>query len=126
MILLVDNFDSFGSEATASNLFLQTAGVLVTPPLSCGALPGMTRAAVLDLARGLDMPTAERAFDVDELAGADEALLTSSLRGLAPLVRIGPRRLWRGTPGALTRKLTVAYTALVARECGPTVPEADR
>lgn len=114
------------SEATASNVFIWTGGILVTPPLGCGALPGSTRAAVLDLARDLGLPTAERAFDVDELAAADEAFLTSSLRGLAPLVRIGPRGLGRGTPGALTGRLRAAYTALVARECGATVRESDR
>jgi branched-chain amino acid aminotransferase len=114
------------SEATASNVFIWAAGTLVTPPLGCGALPGITRATVLELAGDLGVPTAERAFDVDELASADEAFLTSSLRGLAPLVRIGLRRIGRGTPGALTHRLSAAYTALVARECGATVQEPDR
>jgi branched-chain amino acid aminotransferase len=108
------------SEATASNLFVWTDGTLVTPPLSCGALPGITRAATLEVARELGVQTAERAFALDELAGAEEAFLTSSLRGLAPLVRVGARALGRGAPGALTRELTAAYTALVARECGTT------
>ena len=55
---------------------------------------------------------------MDDLAGAEEAFLTSSLRGLAPLVRVGAAVVGRGVPGALTRQLAAAYTALVAQECG--------
>ena len=105
------------SEATASNLFMWTDRILVTPPLSCGVLPGITREAILEIARDLGLATAERAFVTDELAMAEEAFLTSSLRGIAPLVRVGARALGRGTPGDLTRQLACAYTSLVAREC---------
>lgn len=110
--------ESHCSEASSSNLFIWTGHTLVTPPISCGALPGITRAAVLALAAGLDMPTAERAFGLDELLSAEEAFLTSSLRGLAPLVRLGSRHIGAGTPGAQTRRLSDAYQALVAQECG--------
>jgi branched-chain amino acid aminotransferase len=106
------------SEATSSNLFVWTGNVLVTPPVSCGVLPGVTRGAVLELASDLGLASAERAFGLDECVGADEAFLTSSLRGVAPLVRVGAQPIGRGTPGALTRQLAAAYTALVARECG--------
>ena len=88
------------SEATASNLFIWTGAELVTPPLSCGVLPGITREAVLELAtlRGTRQ-SAERAFGLDELLAADEAFLTSSLRGVAPLVRVGARADWPRPPG---------------------------
>ena len=110
--------DGHCSEASASNLFVVEGGALVTPPVSCGALPGITRATVLELAATFAIPTAERAFGLEELLAADEALLTSSLRGLAPLVRVGGRTLGRGTPGPVTRALRDAYAALVRRECG--------
>jgi branched-chain amino acid aminotransferase len=106
------------SEASASNLFAWTGTTLVTPPLSCGALPGITREAVLELAREERMAIAERAFGLDDLLAAEEAFLTSSLRGLAPLVRIGAEPIGRGMPGELTRLLTAAYLALIDRECG--------
>jgi branched-subunit amino acid aminotransferase/4-amino-4-deoxychorismate lyase len=54
---------------------------------------------------------------LDELLGAKEAFLTSSLRGLAPLVQVGAHKIGRGTPGAVTRQLGDAYAALIAREC---------
>jgi branched-chain amino acid aminotransferase len=110
--------DEHCSEATSSNLFVWTGTALLTPPLSCGALPGITRASVLELAAGLGVPAAERAFGLDDCLGAEEAFLTSSLRGVAPLVRVGAHPIGRGTPGALTRQLAGAYAALVARECG--------
>jgi branched-chain amino acid aminotransferase len=111
--------DSAGhcSEATSSNLFAWTGSTLITPPLSCGALPGITRAAVFELAAARGVPAEEREFGLDELFGAEEAFLTSSLRGLAPLVRIGTRPIGLGVPGALTRAFAEAYDALIAAEC---------
>jgi branched-chain amino acid aminotransferase len=105
-------------EAAASNLFVWTGRALVTPPLSCGALPGITRATVLELAASLGMPAEQRAFELSELLNAEEAFLTSSLRGIAPLVRVGDRAIGRGQPGERTHRIAQAYTALVARECG--------
>jgi branched-chain amino acid aminotransferase len=106
------------SEASASNLFAVISGRLATPPTTCAALPGITRAAVIELAAELGAPVDERPFGLDELKGADEAFLTSSLRGIVPLVRVDGRAIGSGTPGAVTQKVMTAYTALVKRECG--------
>jgi len=108
------------SEATASNLFIWNGTALVTPPLTCAALPGITRATILEIAAAIGVAAEDRAFGLDELGSATEAFLTSSLRGIAPLVRIGGRSLGSGAPGAVTRRLSAEYTALVARECGLT------
>jgi aminodeoxychorismate lyase len=105
------------SEATASNLFVWTGEALLTPPVSCGALPGVTRAAVLEIASGLGLPVSDRPFALERLQGATEAFLTSSLRGIAPLVRIDGRPIGSGSPGDVTRHISTAYTALVDREC---------
>jgi branched-chain amino acid aminotransferase len=113
------------SEATSSNLFVWTGDMLVTPPLSCAALPGITRAAVLEIAASLGVAAAERAFGPDVLLAADEAFLTSSLRGIAPLVEVDGSRIGDGAPGAFTRRITAAYAALVAEDCGiPTTARA--
>jgi branched-chain amino acid aminotransferase len=106
------------SEASASNLFAFINGTLTTPPTSCAALPGITRAAVIGLAADLAVAVDERAFGLDELSGADEAFLTSSLRGIAPLVRVSGRAIGSGSPGTLTRQVMTAYAALVTEECG--------
>jgi branched-chain amino acid aminotransferase len=109
--------DGHCSEATASNLFACRDGVLLTPPVSCAALPGVTRAAVLELAQSLGLQAEERAFGPAELAASDEAFLTSSLRGIAPLRSVDGQPLGR-TPGAVTKRFMAAYEALVDRECG--------
>jgi branched-chain amino acid aminotransferase len=106
------------SEATSSNLFIWTGTLLQTPPISCAALPGITRAAVLELARAHGLAVAERALLPDDLYAAEEAFLTSSLRGIAPLVRVNRRAIGTGTPGPTTRRISAAYDELVARECG--------
>ncbi|HEY9449123.1 MAG TPA: aminotransferase class IV [Gemmatimonadaceae bacterium] len=107
------------SEAAASNVFLYARGVLVTPPLSCGALPGITRAAVLEIAPALGLEVRERPVGAQELALAEEAFLTSSLREIAPLVRVDHRAIGSGTVGVMTRRVMDAFAALVERECAP-------
>ena len=105
------------SEATSSNVFLMRRGTLVTPPLSCGVLPGVTRAAVLDIVAGSLLPHEESAATLDELHDASEAFLTSSVREIVPLVRLAGRPLGDGTPGPVTQRIMTAYGELVFREC---------
>ena len=116
--LFLDTEDHL-SEASSSNLFVWTGGELLTPPVSCGALPGITRAAVIELAYGLRLEVSDRPFGFAELATAREAFLTSSLRGVAPLVRVGGAPIGSGTPGDITRRIAAAYGAVVDAECGP-------
>jgi branched-chain amino acid aminotransferase len=106
------------SEATASNVFALIDGTLVTPPLSCGVLPGITRAAVLEIAPALGIAVAEREIAEPELAMSSELFLTSSIREIAPLVRIATTAIGTGRPGAVTRKIIESYAALVRDECG--------
>ena len=109
------------SEATSSNVFIAAAAlsnVLVTPPLSCGALPGVTRAAVIELARALGLEVDVRPIEHDELLASREVFFTSSLRAIAPAIRIDGRSVGNGKPGSLTRPVMEAYAALVSRECG--------
>lgn len=110
--------DGHCSEATASNLFIVKDGTLHTPPLVCGPLPGITRAVVIELADTVNVGVVEEPFGVADAIAADEAFLTSSLRGIAPLVAIDGSPIGKRTPGRVTRALQEAYTALLNRECG--------
>jgi branched-chain amino acid aminotransferase len=110
--------DGHCSEATASNLFVVLNGTLVTPPVSCAALPGVTRAVVLDLASAAGITSEERAFDAEALATADEAFLTSSLRGIAPISSMDGQPIGSGAPGPVTARLGEAYRRLIDQECG--------
>jgi branched-chain amino acid aminotransferase len=107
------------SEATASNLFILRGRDLITPPDSCGVLPGITRLVVMELAASEGLTVAQHPIDTSDLLAADEAFLTSTLRGIAPIVQLQDNStIGTGAPGALTTRLRAAYTALVARECG--------
>jgi branched-chain amino acid aminotransferase len=103
------------SEASASNVFLVSGGTVLTPPLSCGALPGITRAVVLELLAERGILTFERPISAAELATTDEVFLTSSLRGIAPVASIDGRSL--GLPGPITRAVMDAYAARMLQEC---------
>jgi para-aminobenzoate synthetase/4-amino-4-deoxychorismate lyase len=72
-------------EAGRANLFVVADGGLATPPADGRILPGTARAATLDLAAELGIPAAERRLYLDDLRGADDLFLTSSLRGVRPV-----------------------------------------
>jgi para-aminobenzoate synthetase / 4-amino-4-deoxychorismate lyase len=82
--LLVDP-DGAVLEAGRANLFAVLSDRLVTPPLDGRILPGMGRAAVLDLAEELGIEAEERTLPLEELRGTEEAFLTSSVRGVRPV-----------------------------------------
>jgi branched-chain amino acid aminotransferase len=105
-------------EATVANLFLVRDGTLVTPPPAAGCLPGITRAAVLELARGHGISVVEQAFTPPELLAAEEAFLTNSVLEVMPLVQVEEQPVGTGTPGTVTSRLAGLYPELIARDVG--------
>ncbi len=100
------------AEASAANVFaIDSGGTLVTPALAEGALPGVTRRAVIELAAGLDIGVREIILSIERLAEADEAFLTNSLIGVCPLVALDGRPIGDGAAGPATRALKNAYAA---------------
>jgi branched-subunit amino acid aminotransferase/4-amino-4-deoxychorismate lyase len=93
------------SEALAANVFAIVGGVVVTPPLSDGALAGVTRSKILRFAREEDVECAERSLSVADLAGADEAFVSATSEPVVPLVRLDGAPIGAGTPGPLTGRL---------------------
>jgi len=110
------------AEGAISNVFLVRDGRLLTPPVEEGLLPGITRAAVLELAAEADVPAEQRALTVHDLLDADEVFLTNSIMEVMPVARVEAREIGQGRPGPVTRKLADAYRALVARETGAAGP----
>jgi branched-chain amino acid aminotransferase len=90
------NGAGFVAEATAANLFAVIDGILVTPPVDDGALPGVMRGAIIDR-----MAVAEGSLTPEDLARASELFLTTSL-GIRPLIGLGERVL---AIGSVTREL---------------------
>lgn len=103
-------------EASSANLFAAFDGDLVTPPLDGGLLAGVTRATVMEVARGDGLTVREEQLSVADLLGADEAFVTASTRGLVPLVEVNGKKLGGGTPGQLSARLTRRYEEAVERE----------
>lgn len=105
-------------EGATSNLFAARDGCLLTPPLTDGPLPGVTREAVIECAARLDLPFEERSLTLEDLTAADELFLTNSVVGIRPVAAIAER--WRAAeaPGLLTAALQAEYRRLVRSECG--------
>jgi branched-chain amino acid aminotransferase len=106
------NSEGFVAECTGDNLFILKGGRLLTPPLSAGALYGITRATVLDLARESGITTGEPNLTRYDLFNADECFLTGTGAELIPVVKIDGRIIGTGQPGPITRDLTLKYHAL--------------
>jgi branched-chain amino acid aminotransferase len=100
--------------ASAANLFLVIDGRLLTPPVADGALPGITRGLVLELAAGEGLVGEEGPLDVSCLDRAEEAFVTSSLRLVAPLAAIDGRRLSQDAPGPITARINRALHTVAA------------
>lgn len=115
--ILVDP-DGCVVEGAMRNIFAVIGGTLVTPPLSRGLLPGITRAAVLEIAGRNDIPQAERDLPLTDLYAADEAFLTSSLAEILPVASIDGNPMAGCIPGPVTSTLADGYRALAAEELG--------
>jgi branched-chain amino acid aminotransferase len=103
-------------EGSASNVFAVEGDVLVTPPISEGLLPGVTRAAVLEVAERFGLVVRQETLTVERLTLADEAFLTATTREVTPLVRIDGRSVGDGAPGSMTLRLLDGYRDLVRSE----------
>jgi len=106
------NAEGYVAECTGDNLFLVKAGQLFTPPLYAGALYGITRATVMDLAREAGVSVTETNLTRYDVFNADECFLTGTGAEIVPVVKVDGRVIGSGRPGALTRRLTERYHAL--------------
>ena len=106
------NAEGFVSEGTGDNVFILRNGELLTPPLSAGALYGITRRVVMDIAADSGLRVSEPNLTRYDLFNADECFLTGTGAELVPVVKIDGRVIGNGKPGAITRKLVERYHAL--------------
>ena len=104
------------AEASMSNVFMAVDGVLKTPGLESGILPGITRQVVLALASQMGINCFEGDLELGDIYKAQEAFLTSSLLEIMPLTMVVDKRIGEGGVGDITKKLAVAYKQLVSSE----------
>lgn len=104
------NEDGHVAEGATCNLFMVRKGALITPPVYDNVLEGITRDAVIQLARReLKIAVAERSIDRSELFICDELFLTGTAVGIAPVVRVNHRPVKSGQVGPVTDELRRLY-----------------
>ena len=101
--------DGHVTEGTSNNAYIVKDGVIVTRHLGEEILHGITRAAVLRVARDLQMRVEERPFTLAEAQAADEAFVTSASTFVMPVVEIDGATVGDGAPGAVARRLRDVY-----------------
>ncbi len=105
------NSAGFVAECTGDNVFIVHKGRLMTPPLSAGALYGITRNTVIECARELGIPTAEPDLTRYDIYIADEMFLTGTAAEMVPVVKVDGRVIGDGRPGPVTGRLLEAFRA---------------
>ena len=105
------------AEGSMSNVFVVKDGVVQTPSLASGCLPGVTRQLVIGLCADLDLPVKECQLGAQDIDRADEIFLTSSLREIQAAVLLGPEaRATEAVTGDVTGRLAEAYAEMVRKE----------
>jgi branched-chain amino acid aminotransferase len=110
----------FIAETNATHIFMLLGGTLATPStVSCPE--GITRAAVLSLAERAEIPCAVGDYTLPQLYTAEEAFVTGTMGGVAPVTAVDGRQIGDGAAGPLTKRLTELYAELTATTGTPVV-----
>lgn len=100
------------AECTGDNIFIVRRNQLITPPIDAGILEGITRNAVMELARAAGLAVHETAFTRHDVYIADECFLTGSAAEVIPVVKVDDRAIGCGKPGPITRDLMKRFFEL--------------
>ena len=110
------NSQGFVAEATGENVFVVIDGELVTPPLSSGALGGITRDSVVTIARDHGITVRETELVRTDLYLADEMFVSGTAAEVCPVREVDDRMIGDGRPGPITKKLQETFYAAVRGE----------
>ncbi|OGW78828.1 MAG: branched-chain-amino-acid transaminase [Omnitrophica bacterium RIFCSPLOWO2_02_FULL_45_16] len=105
-------YNDYVAECTGDNIFIVRDGRLMTPPTDVGALEGITRNAVIGLAKKIGMPFREKMLKLEEVYSADEVFLTGTAAEIIPVTKIDKRRIGDGKPGETTPRLMEEFKIL--------------
>lgn len=106
------NSEGYVAECTGDNIFILKGGKMFTPPLSAGALYGITRGVVMDLVQETGIAVSEPNLTRYDMFNADECFLTGTGAELIPVTKIDGRVIGTGKPGPVTKALVKRYHAL--------------
>jgi branched-chain amino acid aminotransferase len=104
------------AEATGENIFAVIDGTVLTPPMSAGALVGVTRDSIMRVASDLGVPVREADLQRTDLYLADEVFLTGTAAEVTPVREIDDRTIGAGEPGPITKKIQETFYAIVKGE----------
>ena len=107
------NTDGMVAESSAENIFIANNGSLITPPTTAGALAGITRNTILEIAKQNNIKCEITNITRDELYIADEVLLTGTAAGIKPVIEIDKRTIGDGKTGVMTKELQRTYEQIV-------------
>ena len=113
--ILLDN-EGYVAEGSGENIFIVKNGVLQTPPLSSPVLNGITRDSVLRIARDEGIPVKEEKFTRDTMYLADELFMTGTAAEVTPVREVDNRRVGKGEPGPITKRLQDGFFKAVRGE----------
>jgi branched-chain amino acid aminotransferase len=106
---IMRNYRGELAECTTSNLFIVKDGAALTPPLTAGLLPGITREFLFDVGSDVGVDVREQVLRDEDLFAADEAFLTSTTREAVPITRVDDRPIGNGKPGPVTARLLEGF-----------------
>jgi branched-chain amino acid aminotransferase len=116
---LMLNEQGMVAECTGDNIFLLHNGRMTTPPISSGALAGVTRAVTIKIARELGIEVSEPQVTRYDIYTADECFLTGTAAEIIPAVELDSRPIGDGKPGPVTRRLMERFHAVTQTEGTP-------
>jgi branched-chain amino acid aminotransferase len=106
----------FVCEGSGDNIFLVKGGRLITPKTGYGALVGITRQAVFELADAMSLECEERDIKLQEVYSADEAFMTGTAAEIAPVVEVDSRGVGSGKPGEITKRLMAEFKKITTKD----------
>ncbi|GAK09945.1 LOW QUALITY PROTEIN: branched-chain amino acid aminotransferase [Geomicrobium sp. JCM 19038] len=116
---LMLNDEGYVAEGSGDNIFIVKNGVLYTPPGYVGALEGITRQAIIDIADDLMYTVKEQPFTRHDVYTADEVFLTGTAAEVIAVVKVDGRVISDGKPGQETIRLTEAFREKILQDGTP-------
>ncbi len=110
------NDQGYVAECTGDNVFVISKGELITPSASAGALKGITRDTVLEIATTLGVPAREANLTRYDVWVADELFLTGTAAEIIPIVEVDARTIGDGKPGAITGRFLEQFKKIVTKD----------
>lgn len=116
---LMLNEQGFVAECTGDNIFIVKNDRIITPPITAGALDGITRRVIFDVGAALGIPVVEEMMTRYEIFTADECFVTGTAAEVVPVVKLDERLIGDGKPGPVTRRVISRFRELTASSGTP-------